>query len=953
MATIEQARAQIQQARQQLESRREEAKKTKQELVKKRSQLPERQTQMALRRKMSGLQGREQRREITRKEKVIGRELGKVEEVERQLEEYEMEQIRPVEKQISSIEKQRGEFELGRMLALEDKPSFGLSKAGLEGYKAGKQSLSYAESLKDSGVRTEIQEFKLEPLSIITLSKIRSDVGVYENILTGERVSAIRKPSDMFFKVDTKLDKLTSSYKDLSKKDTIKIDDITLPDRKIVGDSRNIFSRARNMVTSIIGSSSDFEKGLRETYRPEGNIFVRASPTGTGSTGFIRPPTQKEKEDLENQSKFIEKVTGEISAAEAAAVPSLTFEKTIYLPTEESIEEYKGLLSESRFGILGGEGGEKLGGYRLSKFVSEQEEKLKQDLEYARAYNKIVVETGKQPKTFQYGSKTIVVEDLFNRLERGARGRETFPTGYSLLKEAADITEREGSKVNILGLKVSPTVARAGLIGSTAAYKANKTVLAFQLAGAGLGGLGLSPTITGSQTAINVFKGTQTAGTFLIGGTLASAAGIREFSQSKDLPYAIGAGVGTGLGFFGGVYSKQIVEAPRKLFTKIGEIGTTRIDLPKDKRGQVQLTSQESEYTEVYDPVTGRRIFVRKSELAAKKLLERFDEAFKRGGSSEVRKGLELLKQRGNLRGVEKLLENLKSKGYIKGYTVNILTGEFQLVDEGAGIVSTLRPTKPSISTETSSSLFTGTGQYERTEFLGSLVKRTPTTDLFPLVSARTSIELEGTIRQDTKLDTKLDIKPLSLLSSGLETRNITRQDTKLDISPISDLSIKQDTTQRNILKNLLETRTRQKQDTTTKTKITPSIVDIKIGGEKKRKAKRKIKEMGEALFAVFTRKGGKDVEIGEFGTKTEAVKGLTRELKGTLRASGFIEEKRTGRKLGFGELDILGGEFRQSKIEPFRIVQRREKRLGTKSEVFSIKAARRSKKRKPSSWLS
>ena len=71
--------------------------------------------------------------------------------------------------------------------------------------------------------------------------------------------------------------------------------------------------------------------------------------------------------------------------------------------------------------------------------------------------------------------------------------------------------------------------------------------------------------------------------------------------------------------------------------------------------------------------------------------------------------------------------------------------------------------------------------------------------------------------------------------------------------------------------------------------------------------------------------------------TKTKARKRLKRELSLTLRASGFIVDQR-GRKL---KPKISKG-FRRSKVDPFRIVEKRSRRLDSRTEVKSIQKAKR-----------
>lgn len=89
-----------------------------------------------------------------------------------------------------------------------------------------------------------------------------------------------------------------------------------------------------------------------------------------------------------------------------------------------------------------------------------------------------------------------------------------------------------------------------------------------------------------------------------------------------------------------------------------------------------------------------------------------------------------------------------------------------------------------------------------------------------------------------------------------------------------------------------------------------------------------------EDIFEVFIRRKGEDTRIGTSKTEKQAANLLFGKLKGTLAASGFVTRK------GFGRInlsDFFGSEFRPSKREPKRVVQRRGFRLGTQQERKEI----------------
>ena len=61
----------------------------------------------------------------------------------------------------------------------------------------------------------------------------------------------------------------------------------------------------------------------------------------------------------------------------------------------------------------------------------------------------------------------------------------------------------------------------------------------------------------------------------------------------------------------------------------------------------------------------------------------------------------------------------------------------------------------------------------------------------------------------------------------------------------------------------------------------------------------------------------------------------LKKELITTLKAGGGILKK--GKKLTFGEIGLFNGEFRPSKVSPFLVIERKQKRLrkgGTGKEI-------------------
>jgi len=97
--------------------------------------------------------------------------------------------------------------------------------------------------------------------------------------------------------------------------------------------------------------------------------------------------------------------------------------------------------------------------------------------------------------------------------------------------------------------------------------------------------------------------------------------------------------------------------------------------------------------------------------------------------------------------------------------------------------------------------------------------------------------------------------------------------------------------------------------------------------------------------FEVFVKEFGKDVSIGIYPTKKKAKEELVKKLRTTLRAGGFITKE--GKKVKPSELGISGKEFRLGKKEPWRVIQKKERRLGMKGETTELQFFRKSKKGK------
>ena len=119
-----------------------------------------------------------------------------------------------------------------------------------------------------------------------------------------------------------------------------------------------------------------------------------------------------------------------------------------------------------------------------------------------------------------------------------------------------------------------------------------------------------------------------------------------------------------------------------------------------------------------------------------------------------------------------------------------------------------------------------------------------------------------------------------------------------------------------------------------------PRVAPILIA-KKKKKRVIALKATKEKKFQVFVRKKGQDVLFKSFKTKRKARTQLKKHLSVTLRASGFIFDKKKGTKIK----PRLSKGFRLGKKDKFRLVEKRGRRLDTGREVRKIQAAKRAAK--------
>jgi hypothetical protein len=234
------------------------------------------------------------------------------------------------------------------------------------------------------------------------------------------------------------------------------------------------------------------------------------------------------------------------------------------------------------------------------------------------------------------------------------------------------------------------------------------------------------------------------------------------------------------------------------------------------------------------------------------------------------------------------------------------------------------------------------------------------TFDIMPSVSAKEySYRPEVDIKEGTKLQDRLvkdvfqvkqvgQTKPLQqnkILNQFKIMKNIGLE--KLQLQQLQLMQTKQISQVKQLEKTKQTQKTTGKQTQKTKSpfnriKPEPIIKPVFTSqlSQTQKLAKQILESEGDG-FEVFTRTKGEDISIGKTKTKRQAVELLAGRLRGTLRASGFVAQGE--RRLGFEEIGLTG-EFEKSTEDPFRVIPRKTRRLGTRSETSEIFRAKKIK---------
>jgi len=251
---------------------------------------------------------------------------------------------------------------------------------------------------------------------------------------------------------------------------------------------------------------------------------------------------------------------------------------------------------------------------------------------------------------------------------------------------------------------------------------------------------------------------------------------------------------------------------------------------------------------------------------------------------------------------------------------------------------------------------FVGLGLYEQARFVrGSLsFPSTSSIPLPPKIDFKPTMELSVTSSQKLDVSSDTGVKIFTKTSGRSLQKTIQKEDTSQDfiqspnqlIAQKPNQQFRQDSRQTSLLKQNNALEMLKTGGTSLRGSVSrpqnPRFPKILIPLLEPPSDKRTDNLKDSPPFKIFGKRFGKDIEIGKAPSQAKAEEKLTQFLKGTLGRSGFITKEGVRVKSR-----LRGFEFRPSKVDPFRVVQKRKFSLGTGSEVGELQFFKRRGKRK------
>lgn len=983
MVTIEQAQAQVTSARTQLEQRRQEAERAKTQLAATKASLPEIRSQEALRSKYAGLSQRITRRKVVGAEKQIAGEQEKVESYKQELTKFEKEKIGPVEKEIASVKKYNATIKKLRKAAL---------KGNLSSYI--ESGTPYEKKLAKK-MQFQMSVYETPKVSSVEPKDVSGEVNFYYDI---------EDPSKQYIREGVTGELKESPYEaikgvNLQPRYNVPSLKLELPRKLPIAEIKPVEPLTKGQYLSnlyVRGFQAVTGRTPREAFR-----FV----TGSQERDITKPLTLREAGYEITQVPM--RTTTILAGATGIGV-----EKTAEQVMPEGIDvKIKGeapkdiTFYEPAFGTVTPETST---GFREIKLTTQGRAVVKRKiLEPERlgegaAIGFTLGATIAQPSIYAPGFVTEGTKIALDTSQSaGARilgGAEALAGGSILAGKATRFLNKEIEiRVPTRQLRVPQAVEVQKIvkIGKTPTKVSLYTIkgetsppIAVARNKIWKQAIGLKPkvkvipaktyTVKSPELIINeqsfltatVQKGKRFATMSEVVGqtrgvakeSLSELPRLERFGFKRLAEQRVGRPVrAKDIGKFfpeESQLSVSYVGSENLLKLKPGVRVAEFKTIPAGKRVSQQIGVTESK-------VLGK---IEEGELiTSKTLFKDVTMPGARAAGQTPKLNTLLLKISDNTEEGIRIIKpaNIEKTPFSRTFTGQV---EEQVVIESAK-VSLPKPStsKPSVklisqpetkidkvsprivSGASPTSIYAATGQYEQAQY-GIPINRFDT----GIKSVETQVNLIS-----PKLDTGLNV--------GLKSDEIIKSDFKIDTGIKSDIKIDQGLKQDNQLKqdlklsqelksdfknNLLtQTVVKQKQQKTTKqTKpVKPFGSETSIA----KWAKKRVKETGGEfeVFQVIKKKATKTSE--EKGIES-AAKALSKGLKSGLQASGYLVEKRTGKKVKASKvLQLLGNEFRAGKTDLFKVVERKEKRLRKGTTGKEVQYFRKKKGgKKKSSWL-
>ena len=985
MAEIEQAKQQVAQARQQLEQRRQQAETRKKQLEAAKKRLPSQKSQRALRQQMGGVAGRVQRQQIRKAEKSIEEQKAGITKIEKQLAEYETKTLKPVESAIKTAEVQKAAIKQAEGLIDRGRAAEYLAfvKPGdYEGAEAKKvrevrkilESYFKQKTLaKQEGIKIEQVAKKVEvagTTGLTDIEKKRFDIGLktgqikLEGKINGElgeiksikdynkyiqslektkveEVKAVTLPDiteqaklkekktfkEKFIGLFT-LPSVSANTKDLKSVTPSITYDTDVSTRDGMGFLGSLRTRITGAVTGIIGDKKDFEKG-QEVFVEKGLPTIAAArPEDILKGEQFRPQGELRIERFGTVTEEMPRIeTIPVSELRERAVvlgaeSPLLFQQEFPKPITKKIEPFIPVLGQIRPVVEAG------------RELSEQQRRLVGAEAILGAGEVPQKEVRKAIGRLGFESALLGL-DIAGTVPVAKAGVRYFSPQARAIRQLAK-TQPE----LFLGLAKQVDGKDALLVGARrrTGDVATETLTKFDVLKIG-------------DKTFQVQKGTG-AQVIRRGEDILETRKFTFFGEAQEVPVkAIKRGVEDSQAFelFKGLTDQTGVVSDIRLLTKGDDIEAIR---------KFGLGIQEKT-----DDVTKALSF--DIDKAFKPKVKEYKVLDIQTGVEETRKVF------GKPKAVAR---DVKGIGLVKDITketpevfkyfegrISPVTQTFEQVGTGVGLQAergALEIAKPTISPQAALALTPTKDEVIKVTTVKEDLVSVPIQQVIfdvketkPVQITQPSITVG---RQEFRGAQLFELAQEKARAKKAKPKEITTQLGIKATEQVTGFDLAQGQISSQLLKQATAKKAKQvgierAMRTGVKTTVSPPI--IKFKARETAPAKALLGALAGNNYDVIVKRKGKFKDVGDATTPTEAFRELKKKLKGSISASGYIVDKRTGKKISASQ--FVNGGFRVSKQKdkPYLLVQKKEKRLAKRPETREIQLFRKRSKQK-SGWF-